>query len=79
MFDGGYSAGYYVYIWSAVLDADAFKYFKDSGDVLNPEIAKKYREMLAKSGSADGMEVYKMFRGKEPSIEPLLEHRGFKK
>lgn len=78
IFSGGYSAGYYVYIWAAVLDADAFDAFKQSGDLFNPEIAAKFRTLLTKSGSADGMTVYKNFRGQEPSIEPLLKRRGLK-
>ena len=78
IFSGGYSAGYYVYIWAAVLDADAFDAFKQSGDLFNPEIAAKFRELLTKSGSDDGMVIYKNFRGQEPSIEPLLKRRGLK-
>ncbi len=78
IFAGGYSAGYYVYLWAAVLDTDAFNAFKESGDLFNPELAAKFRELLAKSGAAEGMEVYKNFRGKDPSIEPLLEKRGLK-
>jgi peptidyl-dipeptidase Dcp len=78
IFSGGYSAGYYVYLWAAVLDADAFNAFKESGDLFNPQIAAKFRELLAKSGADEGMNVYKKFRGKDPSIEPLLEKRGLK-
>jgi peptidyl-dipeptidase Dcp len=77
-FSGGYSAGYYVYLWAAVLDTDAFNAFKQSGDLFNPELAAKFRELLAKSGAADGMDVYRKFRGQDPSIEPLLEKRGLK-
>ena len=77
IFSGGYSAGYYSYIWSEVLDADAFAAFVESGDVYNQEIAGRYREyILSKGGTADAMELYKKFRGKEPDIEPLLEKRG---
>jgi len=72
----GYSAGYYVYIWAGVLDTDAYSAFKESGDIFNPELAAKFRELLAKSGADEGMNVYMKFRGKEPSIEPLLEKRG---
>jgi peptidyl-dipeptidase Dcp len=78
IFSGGYSAGYYVYLWAAVLDSDAFNAFKESGDLFNPQLAAKFRELLAKSGAAEGMEVYRKFRGKDPSIEPLLEKRGLK-
>jgi len=77
IFSGGYSAGYYSYIWSEVLDADAFAAFVESGDVYNQEIADRYRKyILSKGGTEDAMELYKKFRGKEPSIEPLLEKRG---
>ncbi len=78
IFSGGYSAGYYVYIWAAVLDADAFDAFKQSGNIFNPELAARFRTLLAKSGSDEGMVVYKNFRGQEPSIEPLLRRRGLK-
>jgi peptidyl-dipeptidase Dcp len=77
VFDGGYSAGYYVYIWAEVLDADAFNAFKESGDIFNKELAAKFRQhCLAESGDDDGMVQYMKFRGQEPSIEPLLEKRG---
>jgi len=78
IFSGGYSAGYYVYIWAAVLDADAFDAFKQSGNLFNPELASKFRTLLTKSGSDEGMTIYKNFRGQEPSIEPLLVRRGLK-
>jgi peptidyl-dipeptidase Dcp len=78
IFSGGYSAGYYVYIWAAVLDADAFDAFKQSGDLFNPEYAAKFRTLLTKCGSDDGMVIYKNFRGQEPSIESLLKRRGLK-
>ena len=80
IFSGGfdYSAGYYVYLWAAVLDADAFDAFKQSGNIFNPEIAAKFRTLLTKSGSDEGMVIYKNFRGQEPSIEPLLKNRGLK-
>ncbi len=75
----GYSAGYYVYIWAAVLDADAFDYFTQSGDIFNPELAAKFRKnCLAESGDDEGMIQYKKFRGQEPSMDPLLIRRGLK-
>jgi len=75
----GYSAGYYVYIWAAVLDADAFDYFKQSGNIFNPELAAKFRKYcLAESGDDEGMTQYKKFRGQEPSLDPLLKRRGLK-
>jgi len=78
IFSGGYSSGYYVYIWAAVLDADAFDAFKQSGDLFNPEYAAKFRTLLTQCGSDEGMVIYKNFRGQEPSIEPLLKRRGLK-
>ena len=74
-----YAAGYYSYIWAAILDADAFQYFKDSGDLFNKEIAAKYRKYaLGLSGTEDAAEIYRKFRGKDPEIEPLLIRRGLK-
>jgi len=79
IFSGDYSAGYYSYIWSEVLDADAFSAFVESGDVYNKELANRYKKyILSSGGSDDAMTLYKKFRGKEPSIEPLLERRGLK-
>ncbi len=77
IFAGGYSAGYYSYIWSEVLDADAFRAFTEAGDVYDQELASKYRKyILASGGTDDSMELYKKFRGQEPEIEPLLVKRG---
>jgi peptidyl-dipeptidase Dcp len=74
---GGYSAGYYVYLWAAVLDSDAFQYFLDSGNIFNKEIAAKFRKyVLTEGGSDEGMVQYMKFRGQEPSLEPLLRKRG---
>ncbi len=79
IFAGGYSAGYYSYIWAEVLDADAFAAFKETGNVLDYNLASKYRKyILAKGGSEDSMELYKKFRGKDPDITALLERRGLK-
>jgi len=79
IFGGGYAAGYYVYIWAAVLDADAFNAFKSSGDIYNKELADKFRKYcLAESGNDEGMTQYRKFRGQEPSIDPLLKRRGLK-
>lgn len=79
IFSGGYAAGYYVYMWAAVLDADAFNYFKQSGDIFNPELAAKFRKnCLTESGDDEGMIQYKKFRGQEPSLDPLLKRRGLK-
>ncbi len=79
IFAGGYSSGYYSYIWSEVLDADAFAAFEKTGDVFNPELASKLRKyVLSAGGTEDAMELYKKFRGSEPGIDPLLERRGLK-
>ncbi|ASB48076.1 M3 family metallopeptidase [Alkalitalea saponilacus] len=77
IFSGGYSAGYYSYIWAGVLDADAFEAFVETGDLFHQETARKFREeILERGGTRDAMEMYKSFRGKEPGIEPLLRQRG---
>ena len=79
IFSGEYSSGYYSYIWSEVLDADAFAAFVESGDVYNKELASKYKKyILSSGGTDDAMTLYRKFRGKDPSIEPLLERRGLK-
>ena len=79
IFSGGYSAGYYVYIWAEVLDSDAFDAFKKSGDLFNKDLASKFRKYcLQECGNDEGMIQYKKFRGQEPSIEPLLVKRGLK-
>ena len=76
---GGYTAGYYSYIWSEVLDSDAYNAFEESGDIFNREVANKFRTfVLTPGGIDDEMQMYKNFRGKEPGIEPLLKNRGLK-
>ncbi|WP_236937644.1 M3 family metallopeptidase [Flavobacterium coralii] len=76
IFSGGYSAGYYSYIWSGVLDTDAFEAFK-STSLFNPEKASAFRtQILEKGGTGDPTVMYRKFRGADPSIEPLLEKRG---
>ncbi len=78
IFSGGYSAGYYYYIWAAVLDADAFEAFKEKG-LFDQETAKAFREfVLARCTADDAMKQYERFRGRKPSIEPLLKRRGLK-
>lgn len=73
---GGYSAGYYSYIWSEVLDADSVQWFKENGG-LKRENGDHFRNtLLSKGGSVDAMELFRNFRGADPSIEPLLERRG---
>jgi peptidyl-dipeptidase Dcp len=76
IFNGGYSAGYYVYLWAEVLDADAFQAFRETGDLFNPEVAARFRTLLAKSGADEGMNIYRNFRGKDPDIAPMLKNRG---
>lgn len=79
VFGGGYTVGYYSYIWAEVLDADAFEAFKETGDIFNPEVARKFREeILERGGEDDAMTLYVNFRGKQPGIDPLLENRGLK-
>ncbi len=79
IFAGGYSAGYYAYVWAEVLDADAYAAFKESGDIYNKEKATAFRNnVLAQGGTKDPMELYRAFRGQDPSIEPLLERKGLK-
>jgi peptidyl-dipeptidase Dcp len=77
VFSGGYSAGYYSYLWAEVLDKDAFQAFKETGDLFDRATAQRLREtILSKGGTRPGMEMYVEFRGREPSIEALLEARG---
>jgi peptidyl-dipeptidase Dcp len=79
IFNGGYSAGYYSYKWSEVLDADAFEAFKETS-LFDPETARSFREnILARGGTEDPMVLYKRFRGREPSIDPLLKRSGLSK
>ena len=76
---GGYTAGYYSYMWSEVLDSDAFNAFKETGDIFDKNTANKFRDYILAPGSIDdAMDMYKNFRGKEPSIDPLLINRGLK-
>ena len=76
---GGYSAGYYSYMWAEVLDADAFDAFKETGDIFNQEVADKFRKYVLTPGGIDnGMVMYTNFRGREPQIDALLRNRGLK-
>ncbi|KQP73075.1 peptidase M3 [Methylobacterium sp. Leaf113] len=73
----GYAAGYYSYIWSEVLDADAFDAFREAGDIFHPETAARLRKYVYGAGNLrDPGEAYTAFRGRLPSIEPLLRQRG---
>ncbi|KAB2869715.1 MAG: M3 family metallopeptidase [Bacteroidales bacterium] len=79
IFEGGYAAGYYSYKWAEVLDADAFEVFKQHG-IFDKETAKSFRDnILSKGGSEHPMELYKRFRGQEPTIDALLIRSGLKK
>jgi len=79
IFSGGYNAGYYSYTWAAVLDADAFQAFKETGDIYNPEKAAAFRKnILEKGDSDDPMNLYRAFRGAEPNPDALLKKRGLK-
>jgi peptidyl-dipeptidase Dcp len=76
IFSSGYDAGYYSYIWAAVLDADAFEAFKETS-LFDRKTADAFREyVLSKGGTSDPMSLYRSFRGKDPAIEPLLKRRG---
>jgi len=75
---GGYSAGYYAYLWSEVLDDDAYYWFKEHGGMTR-ENGKRFRDMVLSRGSTEDMaQLYRSFRGRDPSVEPLLEERGLK-
>ena len=73
-----YSAGYYSYLWSEVMDADTWAYFEESGDVFNPDIAARYKAIILSEGnSSDRGEAYRRFRGRDPDVAALLKVRGF--
>lgn len=77
IFTTGYEAGYYSYTWSAVLDADAFEAFKETGDIMHPEIAARFKHMLEQGGTRDAAELYQEFRGKDADPKYLLRRKGF--
>ncbi len=78
LFSGGYAAGYYGYKWSEVLDADAFSLFREKG-IFNADTADSFRKnILEKGASSEPMDMYRRFRGKEPSLEAFLKRSGFK-
>jgi len=79
IFSGGYSAGYYSYLWSEVLDSDAFQPFVEKG-IFDQATAKSFREnILSKGGSDEPMKLYIRYRGAEPNPIYLLKNRGFVK
>lgn len=74
---GGYAAGYYSYMWSEVLDADAFEAFEETGNTFDPATAKRLRKFIYSAGNLrDPAEAYKAFRGRLPSVDALLKKRG---
>ena len=78
IFAGGYSAGYYAYLWSEILDADGFDAFKQAENIWDPVIAGRLKKWVYEAGGLrEADELYRNFRGQDPSIEPLLEGRGF--
>jgi len=78
IFAGGYSAGYYAYLWSEILDADGFEAFKQAENIFDPATAARLKEWVYEAGGLrEADELYRNFRGQDPSIEPLLEGRGF--
>jgi len=77
IFSGGYSAGYYAYIWAEVLDSDAFEAFKETGNIFDRETAISFRKnILETGGTEDPMKLYVRFRGHEPGNDALLRKRG---
>ena len=78
IFAGGYSAGYYAYLWSEILDADGFTAFRETGDIYDPELAARLKKWVYEAGGLrEADELYRNFRGSDPTIEPLLKLRGF--
>ncbi|MFC4112377.1 M3 family metallopeptidase [Nonomuraea zeae] len=76
IFAGGYSAGYYSYIWSEVLDAESVEWFKENGGLTRANGDHFRQELLSRGGSLDPLTAFRNFRGREPSIQPLLTRRG---
>ncbi len=77
VFPGGYSSGYYSYIWAEVLDADAFEAYLEKGNIFDQDVATSFRKnILERGGTEEAMKLYLNFRGKTPGIEPLLKVRG---
>lgn len=78
IFASGYSAGYYAYLWSEILDADGFDAFKQAENLFDPETAARLKQWIYESGGLrEADELYRNFRGSDPNIEPLLRGRGF--
>ena len=78
IFSGGYAAAYYSYLWSMVLDSDAFQAFVETGDAFNPEVGKRLHDYVYSAGdSQDPAELYRKFRGRDATVMPLLQDFGF--
>ena len=76
IFAGGYSSGYYGYIWSEVLDADTVEWFKEHGGLTRANGDHFRKSLLSRGGSLDSMQMFRDFRGRDAVIEPLLRRRG---
>jgi len=76
IWDGGYSAGYYAYLWSEVIDDDAYAWFREHGGMTRENGDRFRRMILSRGGSEDVAAMYREFRGRDPRVEPLLEQRG---
>ena len=76
IFAGGYSAGYYGYIWSEVLDADTVEWFKENGGLTRANGEHFRQQLLGRGGSIDSLQMFRNFRGRDAEIEPLLKRRG---
>jgi peptidyl-dipeptidase Dcp len=76
IFAGGYSSGYYGYIWSEILDAETVDWFKENGGLTRKNGDHFRKQLLGRGGSIDSMQMFKNFRGREATIEPLLKRRG---
>jgi peptidyl-dipeptidase Dcp len=80
VFSGEYAVGYYSYVWSEVLDADAFNAFLEAGDIFDKTTADKFKsEILSKGSTDEAMNMYVRFRGKQPLIDAVLKNNGMKK
>jgi peptidyl-dipeptidase Dcp len=76
VFAGGYSAGYYGYLWAEKLDADAVEWFKENGGMSRKNGDHFRKMLLSRGGTVDAMQMYRDFRGRDAVIQPLLERRG---
>ena len=78
IWEGGYAAGYYAYLWSEVIDDDAYYWFKEHGGMTRAN-GQRFRDMiLSRGGTQDAAALYRAFRGRDPNVEPLIEERGLK-